>query len=138
MNSAGGMAAPPLLEAFEILAGKLEEMSGPPPFPIIQRTLGINPDEEETARPYAGTQTGRFSAGPRPEKDDDLVNHPQHYGGDSTYEVIKVLEAWEIENPRIFNAIKYLARAGRKDGHPYKQDLQKAAWYLAREIDRLE
>lgn len=24
----------------------------------------------------------------------DQVNHPQHYGGDTIYEAIKVMEAW--------------------------------------------
>lgn len=36
------------------------------------------------------------------------------------------------------NAIKYLARAGRKDPATEVEDLLKAAWYVQREIERLE
>lgn len=38
----------------------------------------------------------------------------------------------------IGNAIKYLWRAGLKVETDYLQDLQKAAWYLEREIERIE
>lgn len=32
---------------------------------------------------------------PEPLKIDN-VNHPSHYGGDTTYEVIKVINAWGL------------------------------------------
>lgn len=62
------------------------------------------------------------------------VDHPEHYGGaDDPYEVIKVLKAWLTpEELRGFckgNAIKYLARAGKKPGQPSKRDEAKAEWY---------
>ncbi len=63
---------------------------------------------------------------------DEQVNHPQHYGGDTVYETIKVLKAWLTpEEFRGFckgNAIKYLNRAGKKGAS--LQDQQKAKWYL--------
>lgn len=66
----------------------------------------------------------------------DQVNHPDHYGGDTPYEVIKVLEAWlSPEEYRGFlrgNAIKYLARAGKKNWLTLVEDLRKALWYLER------
>lgn len=66
----------------------------------------------------------------------DAVNHPPHYGGaDSTYEAIKVIEAWGL-GFHLGNAVKYLARAGRKG--PAIEDLQKARWYIDREIARME
>lgn len=70
----------------------------------------------------------------------EAVNHPGHYGGeDNQYEVIKVIEAWEQQNPNLrFNlltAIKYLGRAGLKDD--LAQDLKKARWYIDREITRV-
>ena len=68
----------------------------------------------------------------------EQVNHPNHYGGDTTYEVIKVLEAWKIQDPLVWNTIKYLARAGKKPGVDELTDLQKAAWYLARRIQQVE
>lgn len=64
----------------------------------------------------------------------EQVNHPNHYGGEENpYEAIKVIEAWEL-NFHLGNAVKYISRAGKKGGA--KQDLQKAVWYLQREIDR--
>lgn len=60
----------------------------------------------------------------------ETVNHPVHYGGDTVYEVIKVLEAWLT--PEEFcgflkgNVIKYNARARRKGD---VEDYRKAAWY---------
>jgi hypothetical protein len=68
----------------------------------------------------------------------EKVDHPAHYGGDTTYEVIKVLEAWWPEGVDfcVGNTIKYLARAGKKGDE--LEDLMKAAWYLARRIDHLK
>lgn len=67
----------------------------------------------------------------------DEVDHPQHYGGDTVYEAIKVIEAWGL-GFSLGNAVKYIARAGKKAGSTLTQDLKKARWYLDREIERLE
>lgn len=67
----------------------------------------------------------------KPEK----VNHPQHYGGDTVYEAIKVIEAWGL-GFCLGNTVKYIARADRR-GVPIL-DLKKARWYLDREIQRRE
>lgn len=63
-------------------------------------------------------------------KASDLVNSPPHYrvGG---VETIDFIEAKDL-NYRLGNVVKYVSRAGRK-GDPL-QDLEKAAWYLQREI----
>ena len=63
----------------------------------------------------------------------DPVHNPPHYksGG---IEVIDVIEAFEL-NFRLANVIKYVLRAGRKGDA--LEDLEKAAWYLDREIDKL-
>ena len=66
----------------------------------------------------------------------EAVNHPAHYGGDTVYEAIKVIEAWEL-GFALGNTVKYISRAGRKHASPL-EDLKKAAWYLQREIARLE
>jgi hypothetical protein len=72
-------------------------------------------------------------------RQDDAVNHPPHYGGDTTYEVIKVLQAWGLYgNAHLWNAVKYIARAGKKADTPMLQDLKKAKFYLDWEIQRLE
>lgn len=66
------------------------------------------------------------------------VNHPEHYGGESNvYEAIKVIEAWGL-GFRLGNTIKYIARAGKKDKDKEIQDLEKAKWYLDREIEKLK
>jgi hypothetical protein len=60
------------------------------------------------------------------------VDHPAHYGGaGDPYEAIKVIEAWRL-GFHLGNAVKYIARAGRKG--PLIEDLEKARWYLDREI----
>jgi len=62
----------------------------------------------------------------------DLVNHPSHYksGG---IETIDFIEAKDL-NYRLGNVVKYVSRAGKKDSDPV-QDLEKALFYLKREID---
>lgn len=66
----------------------------------------------------------------------DAVNHPAHYQL-GQFEAIDIIEAVVSRIPdavtaySISNALKYLLRYPRKDG---TQDLQKAAWYLARAI----
>lgn len=67
----------------------------------------------------------------------EKVNHPAHYGGDTVYEVIKVINAWGL-NYNLGNTVKYIARAGKKDTDAVLLDLQKAAWYLNWEIGRIE
>jgi hypothetical protein len=65
----------------------------------------------------------------------ETVDHPSHYGGDTVYETIKVIEAWGL-GFCLGNAIKYISRAGRKGDAI--EDLKKARWYIDREIARLE
>lgn len=66
----------------------------------------------------------------------EAVNHPSHYNG-GQYEVIDVIEDWNLDFCK-GNAIKYIARAGKKDKSKEIEDLQKAVWYLNREIKNLE
>lgn len=64
----------------------------------------------------------------------ELVNHPKHYGGkDNPYEAIKVIEAWDL-GFCLGNTVKYISRAGKKDDTI--QELEKALWYLKREIKK--
>lgn len=68
----------------------------------------------------------------------EAVNHPDHYGGDTVYEVIKVLEAWGLDDDAyLFQAVKYIARAGKKDPEKRIEDLEKAEFYVRRRIARL-
>ena len=60
----------------------------------------------------------------------EAVNHPSHYQGNK-FEVIDIIEDYKL-GFSLGNAIKYILRAGKKNN--YKEDLQKAIWYLQREI----
>ena len=66
----------------------------------------------------------------------DMVNHPSHYT-DGNIEVIDFIEDKKLNYHR-GNALKYLCRAGKKDPAKEVEDLQKAIWYINREIQRLE
>ena len=65
----------------------------------------------------------------------DPVNHPAHYQTPGGMEVIDVIEEFNL-GFHLGNTVKYILRAGRK-GDPGNrlQDLEKAMWYLSREID---
>jgi hypothetical protein len=77
--------------------------------------------------PMPSTQIEMF------EPKSDPVNHPAHYkvGG---IETIDFIEAKKL-NYNIGNVVKYLTRADHKGNR--KQDLEKAMWYLNREINSL-
>ena len=63
----------------------------------------------------------------------DLVNHPDHYkvGG---IETIDFIEAKKL-NYNMGNAVKYISRAEQKGNK--RQDLEKAIWYINRELGKL-
>lgn len=62
---------------------------------------------------------------------DDPVSHPSHYTPDGAPEAIDVIEGYQL-GFRLGNVVKYVLRAGLK-GTPVT-DLEKARWYLDREI----
>lgn len=66
----------------------------------------------------------------------DPVNHPAHYTG-GKIEVIDFIEDQKL-GYHLGNAVKYIARAGKKDPAKYTEDLKKAVWYLSREIKKQE
>lgn len=72
----------------------------------------------------------------KPANGSDPVNSPAHYTH-SAIEPIQVVEAWRL-GFCLGNTVKYVCRAGRKPGSDTIEDLRKAAWYLRREISRLE
>lgn len=65
----------------------------------------------------------------------DVVNHPAHYT-DGKIEVIDFIEDKGLNFHR-GNAVKYIARAGKKEPEKEIEDLRKAIWYLKRECERL-
>ena len=70
------------------------------------------------------------------EANQDEVNHPKHYISDPSG--IECIQITRHRNFNIGNAIKYLWRAGLKDGNSDIQDLQKAVWYIQDKNERLE
>lgn len=65
----------------------------------------------------------------------DNINHPAHY----TFGSIEAIDAIEgLMLPyHLGNALKYIARAGRKDPAKTEEDLRKAIWYIKRYIEFL-
>lgn len=66
------------------------------------------------------------------EKMNDMVNHPKHYTH-GMYEPIEVIEDWGL-NFCLGNALKYISRCNHKGSKV--QDLEKAIFYIKKEIDR--
>lgn len=64
----------------------------------------------------------------------DAVNHPAHY---TAYKGIEVIDLTEQMNFNRGNAVKYICRAGIKNPDAEVEDLNKAIWYLRREISRI-
>lgn len=101
---------------------------------LIKRKYGAKDDEpniSDEARKIIADAVDEVLGEPTA----DPVAHPAHYtqGG---VEVIDAIEAWAL-NFRLGNAVKYIARAGKKDPAKLREDLQKAKWYLERELSAL-
>ena len=65
----------------------------------------------------------------------DQVDYPEHYIKGRRFELTDVIIDWDL-SWALGNVLKYIARCGRK-GDPI-EDLEKALWYLKREIKRLQ
>lgn len=66
----------------------------------------------------------------------DNVNHPSHY---NQYRGLEIIDLAEQMNFNRGNAVKYIARAGFKGGPEREiEDLEKARWYIDREIARVK
>ena len=94
---------------------------------------GVDPKSDEYYK-KVDASVRYFDMRKKPEVKEDIVNHPPHYtvGG---IEVIDFIEAKGL-GYNLGNVVKYVSRAGSKDDA--LQDLQKARWYLNREIGRME
>lgn len=64
---------------------------------------------------------------------EDMVNSPSHYQG-NRFEVIDIIEDYNL-GFNMGNAIKYMLRADKKWNK--KEDLNKALWYIHRELQNL-
>ena len=57
----------------------------------------------------------------------------EHYNGD--IEPIDLIEAQNLNFNR-GNVVKYVSRAGKKENE--REDLEKALWYIKRELDNID
>ena len=65
---------------------------------------------------------------------EEKVDHPSHYNA-GRIEVIDFIEDQNL-NFNLGNAVKYISRAGKKDPKKFREDLEKAIWYLNRELKK--
>lgn len=63
----------------------------------------------------------------------EAVNHPKHYASHPSG--VECIQVTEHMNFNLGNAMKYIWRAGLKGKE--REDLEKAIWYLQRELKRL-
>lgn len=121
------------------LAKKQNKANGYAPLEMIEGVevggLTLTKNEEDAYRWVRnGSLEEAKEQGFTTEAKEDMVNHPPHYtvGG---IETIDFIEAKGL-NYHLGQVIKYVSRAGKKGDA--LQDLQKARWYLNREIARVE
>lgn len=61
---------------------------------------------------------------------------PSYYKHDGV-EVIELIDAYGL-NFNLGNVVKYVTRAGHKNGEDILTALKKAEWYLSHEIERIK
>lgn len=88
------------------------------------RSISVQSGSSITSRPTDNTSNTTPT---------DPVNHPSHYTSHPSG--IECITITEHMNFNLGNAMKYIWRAGDKGN--LIQDLQKAQWYLTRELQRL-
>ena len=68
------------------------------------------------------------------QTDNSLTVRPDYYNPDSDYEPRKVIKAWGLDW-NLGNALKYIARCGKKSNNSKLIDLEKAMTYIGFEIE---
>ena len=100
------------------------------------RLYGDTQEEAQQAAWDFLAEDDRINRAKKPaEAKEDVIAHPSHY---TRFQGIEVIQLTEQLNFCRGNAVKYIARAGAKDASKEVEDLKKAAWYIQREIERLE
>ena len=95
------------------------------------------PVEKEEVDVLEASEKPNLEAMTKPKKvkpKADPVNHPSHYT-DGGIETIDYIEAKQLSY-HLGNVVKYVSRAGKKGAT--LEDLEKAQWYLTREINRVK
>lgn len=70
-----------------------------------------------------------------PHEKIDMVNQPPHYKSKGGIQSIEVIESFEL-GFNLGNAVKYVLRCNKKGNK--KQDIEKAIWYLKRELSNFQ
>jgi hypothetical protein len=101
---------------------------------VKPKTLEDWPCEKDLGKPY-GDINGSIANPPEQEVNDlvrykDAINPPHYREHPSGIECIQITEHMGF---CLGNAVKYIWRAGLK-GSDRRQDLEKAIWYLQREL----
>lgn len=99
---------------------------------VLPAAGSVPPSSVSAPEPSPAPLTWRESPDPA-----DPVDRPAHYSEGRRYEPIDVIEDWGL-GFHLGNAVKYIARCGRKEGEDPSECLRKAVWYLEREIARRE
>ena len=68
------------------------------------------------------------------QTDNSLTVRPGYYNPDSAYEPRKVIKAWGLDW-NLGNALKFIARCGKKANNSKLIDLEKAMTYIGFEIE---
>ncbi|TXI90757.1 MAG: DUF3310 domain-containing protein [Chryseobacterium sp.] len=101
--------------------------------PVKSKQLNLFSDMSEPIKTPSEAEALVSKVGPAASY--DPVNKPSHYT-DGNIEVIDFIEDKKL-GFHLGNAVKYIARAGKKDPAKTLEDLQKAKWYLERQIKNL-
>jgi hypothetical protein len=118
----------------KILMQAAEPLKEPQPWKTVHISTSDNSIEAAIGRNIAAAIREAELPVTMEEPKADPVNHPAHYkyGG---IETIDFIEAKEL-GYNLGNVVKYVTRSDHKGNR--KQDLEKAAWYLAREINSIK
>ena len=65
------------------------------------------------------------------------IFHPAHYIDGRKYEPAKVAYDWGLDF-NLGSALKYISRAGRKDGNPVEKDLVKAIAFIIKDLEAIQ
>ena len=82
-----------------------------------------------------GSNANNYKPAKKTSTQDDVISHPAHYT--QGIECMDYIESHRLNYAR-GNIIKYVTRAGLKDASKEVEDLEKARWYLDREIERVK
>jgi len=118
-------AAPPKKAQFKSPRSKLIQS-------VFQTVKDIQPAKQRFASSEDFSPQKLLAELEAAEKKLDLVNKPPHYT-DGGVDTLNFIEAKDL-NYRLGNVVKYVVRCGKKANSDPVQDLEKAAFYLNREI----